>query len=104
VVQDVVKDDYSHGGAEEKGIFPIIPTIPAGSKKKFPGIFVSRLAHLSVFSFYYNCVDMEITHRVLVKVLTLADFLILVKYTILFWLESRDLVILKILCYFFFQK
>jgi len=39
VVQDVAKDDYSRGGAGEKGIFPIIPTIPAGSKKIFLGFF-----------------------------------------------------------------
>jgi len=88
VVQDVAKDDYSRGGAREKGIFPIIPIIPAGLTKNFPGFFLSRLAHLSVFSFYYNCVDMESTHRVLVKILTLKISLILVKFTIfekIFW-------------------
>jgi len=30
---------------------PIIPIIPAGLTKNFPGFFLSRLAHLSVFFF-----------------------------------------------------
>lgn len=79
---------------------PIIPIIPAGLTKNFPGFFLSRLAHLSVFSFYYNCVDMESTHRVLVKILTLKISLILVKFTIfekLFWQGLLGTVIFRIL-------
>lgn len=79
---------------------PIIPIIPAGLTKNFPGFFLSRLAHLSVFSFYYNCVDMESTHRVLVKILTLRISLILVKFKIfekIFWQGLLRTVIFRIL-------
>lgn len=48
-----------------------IPHYSRRLDEKFSRDFLSRLAHLSVFSFYYNCVDMETTHRVLVNVLTL---------------------------------
>jgi len=39
VVQDVAKDNYSCGGAREKGIFPHNPNYSRRIDEKFPGIF-----------------------------------------------------------------